>query len=390
MPLRIPTILLILSGLVILPIALLAIGAFFPDIPYFGTIVLPHFTGRASQFFLLALLGSLLALAAHRLCPRRISMALTALGLLTAASALVIIASHLRVAWDSEATIDLLATLSSRNYWEGASPDTTVVYGTSDGDSLLLDIYQPRGSKETEAPVVLYVHGGGWAGNDPRTQAANLRWFADHGYVAVSPEYQLATPERPTWNRAWPQVSCAMAWIAANGKRFGADTSRIYAYGESSGGALALTASYATAMGLAPSFCDGRSPRIRAVAANVPAVDPHSFYHNPDRLLGPPSREMVTKYIGGSPEDHLERVRYVSPSTYIAPQSPPTLIFLSNDDRLVPIGGTQRFIGEVRRAGVTINTIRFPFADHSLSIKYNGIANQAMLQIMDAFFSESR
>jgi acetyl esterase/lipase len=122
-------------------------------------------------------------------------------------------------------------------------------------------------------------------------------------------------------------------------------------------------------------------PRVRAVSAEYPAVDPVTFYDNPNPLLGGMARQMVGQYLGGSPNDFPARAHAVSSASYIDPQAPPTVIFIPDNDHLVPIVGALRFIEEATRAGVSVRTVRFPWADHAVNFQFNGVTNQVMIQI---------
>jgi len=57
-----------------------------------------------------------------------------------------------------------------------------------DPDLLSYDLYRPqRDDPCVLAPVVVYVHGGGWTGGDKRSQIeAKRALFAEAGYVFVS------------------------------------------------------------------------------------------------------------------------------------------------------------------------------------------------------------
>jgi acetyl esterase/lipase len=365
----------------------LALGTFFPAVPYLGTagsLVLPLF---APQIAVVAVVGGALAIAARRLGARRTGTLLAALAILAAVSAGTVIGRHMYIASSYGARVKLLAAVVPGGLGAGA-PDETVTFTRVDAEDLELDIYRPNNVSGTLAPIVFYIHGGGWILGDRRMQAANLRWFADRGYLAVSAEYVLATPTRPTWNTASAQVACALAWIAANAAAFAADPERVFAFGESAGGALALTVSYAAAGGTATSSCGGKVPTVRAVAAQYPALDPVTFYENSDPLLRGVARRMVGEYLGGGPSEHAARARSVSSASYITPQAPPTLIFIPDNDHLVPIAGALRFIDEATRAGVSVRTVRFPWADHAVNLQYHGVTNQAMVQLMRQHFCQ--
>jgi acetyl esterase/lipase len=381
-------VLVLAGGAMALPCAALALGTFFPAIPYLGTAgsaLLPLF---APQIVIVATIGGALALAGRRLGPSappgpgagRAATTVAALAIFAALSAVIVIARHVQVASSNGARVNLAAALVPRGLGS-ATADATVTFTQADGQNLDIDIYRPAGAPGTRAPILFYIHGGGWILGDRTMQAANLRWFADRGYLAVSPEYVLANATRPTWNTAGSQVACALAWIGANAAAYGADPERVFTFGESAGGALALTAAYAAAAGTAASSCGGTVPKVRAVSAEYPAVDPVTFYENPNPLLGGMARQMVGEYLGGSPTEQPARAKAVSSATYINPQAPPTLVFIPDADHLVPVAGVLRFIDEAKRAGVSVRTIRFPWADHAVNLQYHGVTNQAMVQI---------
>ena len=375
------------GGVLVLPSAALALGTFLPAIPYLGTAGSALMPLLAPQIVVVAIVGGALALAARRLGARRTGTMFAVVAAIAAASAGIVLGRHMRVASSNGARVNLLATLVPGGLGS-AAPDATVAYTRADGQELQLDIYRPTNAGGTLAPIVFYIHGGGWILGDRTMQAANLRWFADHGYLAVSAEYVLATATRATWNTADSQMACALAWIAANAATYAADPERVFAFGESAGGALALTISYAAAAGTAKSSCGGTVPVVRAVAAEYPALDPVTFYENPDRLLRGIARQMVGQYLGGSPSEYPARAHAVASASYIIPQAPPTLIFIPDQDHLVPIAGALRFIDEATRAGVSVRTVRFPWADHAVNLQYHGVTNQAMVQIMFQHFCQ--
>lgn len=346
------------------------------------------FPSAAGPFLLFGLVSALAGLVARRRGTRRIGGAVAIVGVLTSISAGIITARHAQIANANGVSINFVTTVVPRLASFGATPDETRAYTQVDGQDLRLDIYRPGIAPGTLAPVAVHIHGGGWNTGDRTGKAANLRWFADRGFLGVSLDYVLATPERATWQTAAAQVTCGLSWIAANVTTFGGDPDRLFVFGESAGGALALTASYASAAGVAVSSCGAQVPRIRAVAAQVPAVDPITFYANADPAEGDRSRQMMRQYLGGAPAEHPDRARAISSITYVTPKAPPTLIVLSDDDHLVPIEGALQFIERVQQAGVSMRVVRFPWADHGVGGLYYSVVNQAWLQMMRQHFCE--
>ena len=88
-------------------------------------------------------------------------------------------------------------------------------------------------------PVVLYLHGGGWAFGSPKSFRKMGMTFAAHGFAAVMLDYRLA-PEHP-FPAALDDVRTAVDWIGGNATRYGF-AERIAIGGDSAGGNLALAA----------------------------------------------------------------------------------------------------------------------------------------------------
>jgi acetyl esterase/lipase len=106
-----------------------------------------------------------------------------------------------------------------------------------------LDIYEPPADGECrKAPVVMWVHGGGWRKGDKRHAVTDkVRLFNDAGYVFVSVNYRLTnlrTPEPiryPTHNE---DVAAAVAWMVDNAADHGGDPKRIALLGHSAGAGI--------------------------------------------------------------------------------------------------------------------------------------------------------
>lgn len=88
------------------------------------------------------------------------------------------------------------------------------------------------------APVMLFLHGGGWALGGLETVDAVCRELAVAGGPAVlSLDYRLA-PEHP-FPAALEDVDAALGWLCAEGRERGLDPTRIAIGGESAGANLA-------------------------------------------------------------------------------------------------------------------------------------------------------
>jgi acetyl esterase/lipase len=104
-----------------------------------------------------------------------------------------------------------------------------------------LDLY---GKPASLAPVVLFVHGGGFRIGDKSAEgwpnAAVGRWAAQQGWLGAVMNYRLA-PEHQ-WSAGGEDVLAAVDWLAANAEQFGGDPDRIVLVGTSAGAVHVATA----------------------------------------------------------------------------------------------------------------------------------------------------
>jgi len=255
-------------------------------------------------------------------------------------------------------------------------PDLVETVQIIDGEELRAAIYLPP-SMSVPAPVIVYIHGGGFMAGTNTETAADLRWFADRGWLVISAEYRLFEPGKPTWKRAPEDVRCALAWTFQNATRFGGDPSRLALLGDSAGGNLAINEGFAAAAGDVSSNCGDHIPLPMVIAVQYPAVDPLSIYEDGFPIPGFEPRMLIQGYIGGSPDTYPDRIAAVSSATFLNAQAPSTLIILPERDSLVVASGTLAFVQEAKAAGVDIELVRIPFANHIYNqVAANSLGNQ--------------
>ena len=98
-----------------------------------------------------------------------------------------------------------------------------------------LDLIKPAGV--ARAPVLLFVHGGGWSIGDKAHAAPDkARWATGKGWAFASANYRLV-PQATVEQQA-ADVASAIAWLRANAVREGLDPSRIVLMGHSAGAHL--------------------------------------------------------------------------------------------------------------------------------------------------------
>lgn len=99
-----------------------------------------------------------------------------------------------------------------------------ICYAKIGASELILDIYRP--SLAGDVPVVLYMHGGGWARGDKRDHSIErLAKMAENGIAVASANYRLV-PEH-IYPSQIHDIKAAVRWLRANGPARGLATKNI-------------------------------------------------------------------------------------------------------------------------------------------------------------------
>jgi acetyl esterase/lipase len=107
-----------------------------------------------------------------------------------------------------------------------------------DPNLLSLDVYAPAGANHI--PVVLMIHGGGWANGDKANRdvgSNKARYFTTQGYVYVSINYRLSPDVRHPAHIE--DVAAAVSWVLENIATYGGDPAQLTLMGHSAGAHLA-------------------------------------------------------------------------------------------------------------------------------------------------------
>lgn len=227
-----------------------------------------------------------------------------------------------------------------------------------------LDLYLPA-EGDGPFPVVLYIHGGGFAIGDKRDiHVVPFLRGLEHGYAVASVNYRLSG--EAIFPAGLQDIKAAIRWLRADGEHYHLDGGRIAACGGSSGGYYAamvcLTAHVAElddpSLGHPEVPCD--------VQAAVDWFGPVDFLTMDEQLaesgLGPcdhgEADSPESRYLGAKITAIPERVRLASPMTYIHADMPPILIQHGRMDPLVPV---QQSIEFARKLEASVGRDRFEF-----------------------------
>ncbi len=136
-----------------------------------------------------------------------------------------------------------ITTAQTQQISKQQKPTRIVTKGVSVGGGLKVDIHAPISVKSRglfrpgkKAPVLLYVHGGGWI-KGTRAKIYNLDTFAtNRGYMLVSVDYRPVP--RTTIDGQVRDVVRSINWVRNNISRYGGDKRKIVIMGHSAGSHL--------------------------------------------------------------------------------------------------------------------------------------------------------
>lgn len=109
----------------------------------------------------------------------------------------------------AKGTAAIFGPLTAKQSAEGVTIARDLAYGPHERHRL--DVFSPAGARN--APVMIYLHGGGFVRGDKGNVANIGIWFACRGVVAVTMNYRLA-PE-VQWPSGARDVAAALERVAA-------------------------------------------------------------------------------------------------------------------------------------------------------------------------------
>ncbi|MFA5816713.1 MAG: alpha/beta hydrolase [Bacteroidales bacterium] len=251
-----------------------------------------------------------------------------------------------------------------------------IEYKNINGKSLQLDIYKPKNIDKT-APLLVFIHGGGWRSGQRSDYLVYLVAFAKKGYITATVSYRLL--KDGPYPACAEDITDAVRWFYNNGENYGYDPDRIALIGGSAGAHLALLAAYGWKKpGANNNSTDipDNSHRIKAVVDIYGPVDLTTEYAR--------NQITVTSFIAHSFEEAPELFREASPIYYLDKNDPPTMILHGTSDDLVPISQSDLLKERLDSLGVPNVYYRVPLWPHGMDI-VKRVNNYSQLKMNDFF-----
>lgn len=235
-----------------------------------------------------------------------------------------------------------------------------IEYGCVGERALTLDLYRPK-QIGSPVPALVFIHGGGWEGGKKNDYRLYCMRFAKHGYVVATISYRLS-PEAP-FPAAVNDAKCAVRWLRAHAKEYGADPDKIAVLGGSAGGHLSMMVGYSSDV---PALegdggHSGVSSRVQAVVNLYGPTDlTVEFAHD----KAPVINFLSGKQYAEAPELWAQ----ASPLSYVTKDDPPTLILHGTVDDVVPIDQADQLAVKLAEVGVPYVYDRLDGWPHSMDI----------------------
>lgn len=252
-----------------------------------------------------------------------------------------------------------------------------VQFATSDGQPLVMEVYQPPVPGQYPAVVILY--GGGWVEGDASENEALGRFLAARGYVVVALEYRLAPDYQFPAQLA--DVRQGLAFVRSQATELEIDVDRMALMGWSAGAHLSMLAGFQNEPGVA-SIVNFYGPvDLAAGYAEPPVPDPLDV------------RQVLIAFLGGPPNDLPEAYAEASPITYVrSAQSdslPPVLLIYGGRDHIVEPKYGRFLYEQLLASGNTAVWVHIPWAEHAFDKIFNGVSNQLALHFVERFLAQT-
>jgi acetyl esterase/lipase len=228
------------------------------------------------------------------------------------------------------------------NAFAGVQRHRDLSYG--EGARNRLDLYVPQ--KASNRPVVIFWYGGSWVKGSKAQYSFVGTTLAEHGIVAVLPDYRL-----------YPQVSFpafdvdgarAVAWVEQHAREYGGDPSNIVLMGHSAGGHtaafLALNHAFLRKYGADPECISG-------------LVGLSGTY-----VLVPDTDELRATFPAPYTEADWQPIRFVDSS------APPTLLLHGLADKEVAPREAEQLRDALASARVPVELHLYPHRGHAATV----------------------
>tara|TARA_B100001057_G_scaffold220661_1_gene221014 strand:- start:3277 stop:4200 length:924 start_codon:yes stop_codon:yes gene_type:complete len=231
----------------------------------------------------------------------------------------------------------------------GFASDERVLYKKAFGkkekvaEELHLEFFYPDGFAKTDSrPCIVFFFGGGWTGGGTNQFYPQAKYLASRGMVTICAQYRRSLKNaKPVW--CVEDARSSMRFLRQNAANLGLDPKRIAAGGGSAGGHLAAATATIRAFD-----CKDDDLSVSAVPNALVLFNP-VFDNSPE---GYGHARLGKDYKRFSPIDNLDG------------KQPPTIVFLGDRDKHLPVASANRYEKTMKAKGNLCKTCIYEGKGH--------------------------
>ncbi len=198
------------------------------------------------------------------------------------------------------------------------------------GAKLFLHIFEPESKTKTKRPAIVFFFGGGWNGGTPKQFEPHCNYLASRGMVAITAQYRVKSRNKTTPFECVADGKSAIRWVRKNAAKLGIDDKRVAAGGGSAGGHVAAATGNCTGL-------EEKGENLKISSKPDALVLFNPVYDNSSKGYG---------------HDRVKpKWKEISPLHNITKGSPPTIVFLGTEDKLIPVVTGQEYDRRMKAVG---------------------------------------
>lgn len=216
-----------------------------------------------------------------------------------------------------------------------------------------MDVYLPAHRAADSTPVMVLIHGGGWAGGDKSEFAAAIPILQQKlpQYAIVNINYRLANQVTNHFPTQENDIQAALQALIANRGEYQV-SGDVVLLGASAGAHLALLQAYKYTTPVVP----------KAVISFFGPTDIAEIYNRQSNSYYQMGLSLL---VGGTPATKPDVFAQASPIHFAGRQNVPTLLLHGGKDWLVPLSQSKALKEKLEKAGVPVDLVVYPTEGHS-------------------------
>lgn len=247
-----------------------------------------------------------------------------------------------------------------------------IPFAHPEGVELNLNTYHPLESGKY--PTVVIIYGGAWRQGNPSNNEAFSRYMANQNYTVIAIDYRHAPKHQ--FPAQLEDIQTALQYIQNHADELEVDTERMAIMGRSAGGHLAMLAAY-----------QPKAIQFRAVINYYAPVNLSKGYYDPPSPDPINIQSVLRNFLGGTPEEIPERYQEASPSSYLKPNLPPSLLVYAGRDHLVQAKFGKKLDQNLQAENNLSVYLEIPWAEHAFDVLFSGVSNQLALYHTERFLA---